>query len=348
MAICGGEIAVGKLRRRNDLRKKAAVILFILLAIRLTGCSVSVGADLGITGAETSKTRNCKKVDNAYAFKQIHMCGGQSGWALTTENELLFTNEGAGKFSVVKKVEGISTVTDGFLSAFFLDSQTVYLTYFTEEECWLAVEYTCDGGGSWETTLLDYTGFGDTCDAGSAYFALADGQTGYLLYCSTPGAGNMIKKLLETTDGGKTFAVVADLSDRIVGYPQGLTFQGEKGYIAVSYHGVDSYLYTTADGGITWEDEKIAPAERIKADEMISYIDGYPPVFSSQDNDRGIIVLKMVNENRVYQVFETEDGGGSWNAAGKLPCDSLGSYSLGGDGAFLFLDGEGNSFIASF
>lgn len=81
---------------------------------------------------------------------------------------------------------------------------------------------------------------------------------------------------------------------------------------------------------------------------MISYIDGYPPVFSSQDNDRGIIVLKMVNEDMVYQVFETEDGGGSWNAAGKLSCESLGSYSLGGDGAFLFLDGEGNSFIASF
>ncbi len=380
-------------RRRNYMGRKAAVIFFILVAW-LTGCSMpeTTGVELanpetenpGAAGSGTEgygtleavnygtgnfeladsengdeerEAVDCKAIDSIYTFKQIYMYGEQSGWALTTENELLFTEEGIESFSVVRKIDGINAATDGFLSASFFGGHTAYLAYFPEEDGQLTVEYTNDGGVSWQKTLLDYTGFGSTCDAGSAYLAMADEKTGYLLYCSTPGTGKMTKILLETADGGRTFNVVADLSDQIAGYPRGLTFHGKKGYIAVSYHGVDSYLYTTADGGITWEDEKIASAESIKAGEKISYIDGYPPVFSRQDHGRGIIVLKMVNENTVYQVFETADGGSRWNAAGKLPCDSLGSYSLGSyslgtcspgsDDVFLFLDGEGKLYAVS-
>lgn len=351
--------------------KKAAVV-FLTLVTWLTGCSVPETTEPEVTNPETAnsgtagpdtanpgtaepekgnaeewETVNCKAIDSNHTFKQIYMYDKQSGWALTTENELLFTEEGAEKFSVVRKADGISAATDGFMSASFLGEHTVYLTYFPEDDGQLAVEYTDDGGASWQKTLLDYTGFGAACDAGSAYLALTDEKTGYLLYCSTPGAGNMTKILLETADGGRTFVVKADLSDRIAGYPQGITFHGNKGYIAVSYHGADSYLYTTVDGGLTWEDEKIASAESIRAGEAISYIDGYPPVFSSQDGDRGVMVLKMVNEYTMYQIFDTADGGGSWNAAGTLPCDSLsGCFPDGADG-ILFLDGAGKLYAVS-
>lgn len=316
--------------RRNYMNKKIAAVLLSMLLL-LTGCFAP----------ETTGTAGCKAVDSAYAFKQVFMCDTRTGWALTTENELLFTDDDLEEFSIVKKLEGINSGTNGFASASFLNGQTVYLAYFPEDDGYLAVEYTNDGGVTWQKTLLDYTGFGDTCDAGSVILSFSDEQNGYLLYCSTPAAGSMTKLLLKTVDGGASFSVAADLSSRIAGYPQGISFHGDKIYLPVSYHGTDSYLYISSDGRMTWEDGKILPAEEISAGGGTNYIDGYPPAFSSLNQDRGMIILKVVKENAAYQLLRTQDRGSSWKVSGEVPCDDLCGYACIGDKGFLFWDGAG-------
>ena len=145
----------------------------------------------------------------------------------------------------------------------------------------------------------------------------------------------MTKILLGTEDGGRTFSVIKDLSEEIEGYPQGLTFVGDRGYIAVSYHGNESYLYMSMDGGGTWKSEKVDLADR-----DINYIDGYAPVFCAVDG-RGMIVLKEVGDESSFQLFTTEDGGDSWTEAGDITCGEVRAYSLAGDNGFILINEMG-------
>lgn len=307
------------------MKKKISMLLFTVLFC-ISGCSAQ----------NADNIRELGEADSAYRFKQIYMCDEQTGWALTTENEILFTADGIEKFSVVRKIEETDPGTDGFASAAFVSETTGYLAYFSPENAYLAVEYTSDGGASWQETLLDYGSFGDACDAGSAYMSFVDERTGYLLYCSTPAAGSMKKILLGTADGGESFSVIADLSDQIAGYPQGISFGAQKGYIAVSYHGEDAYLYASSDGGRTWEEEEI-----YRAEESVNYIDGYPPAFCGSDRKKGMLVLKTVGEDTAYQMYVTADGGDRWEAAGRLACEYVGGYACVGENDFFILDNTG-------
>ena len=197
------------------------------------------------------------------------------------------------------------------------------------------VEHTGDGGSTWQETLLDYGSYGDACDAGSVYLSFKDEKTGWLLYCSMPGAGLMTKLLFVTFDGGESFSLKADLSEEITGYPQGISFQGEKGYIGAAYHGDNGYLYETQDGGATWDMLEIQPLRR-----GVNYVDGYAPVFNPQDN-RGMLVLKEAGEEVSYRMYTLKEGEESWEEAGKIQCRSLGSYGAGADGSFFLLDTSG-------
>lgn len=315
---------------KNNTAKKLFAWMSLLVMLACTaGCAANEAPDAGTFA----------QAETAYRLKQIYMCGPQKGWAVTTANELLFTVEGPEGFAVVRELEEINAQTDGFLNASFVDERTAYLAYFSSDNVHLAVEYTHDGGASWQQTLLDYGAYGDVCDAGSAYMSFTDADNGYLLYCSTPGAGMMTKLLFKTMDGGKSFSLIKELTSDIAGYPQGISFVGDKGYLAVSYHGQDICLYKTSDGGITWTDAGI-----FSSSEGNAYADGYAPAFSADDRQKGILVLKVVGDNTVYQLFTTLDGGGHWTQAGNLPCDSVTAYSCVNDKSFLLIDGDGNLF----
>lgn len=297
---------------------------------------------VGCSSAETENACSLSPTDCNYQFKQIYMCDAQNGWAVTTENELLATKDGIGEFSSVKRIGETDPGTDGFLNASFVDGQTAYLAYFSSGSPSLTVEYTLDGGASWQQTLLNYETFGETCDAGSAYLSFQDVDNGYLLYCSTPGAGIMTKILLQTTDGGKSFSPVKELTNEIAGYPQGISFGKDKGYIAVSYHGEDSYLYKTSDGGANWEEIKLLPAT-----EDGGYTEAYAPVFNGADGQKGLLVLKTVDENPVYRLFTTPDGGENWVLNGEVSCDSVKGYAYVNDNSLLFIDDAGKLYELS-
>ena len=304
----------------------AAMLLSLLL--------VSCGPD-SVTGAAEAAPGTCREIETGYQLKQIAVSEGKR-WALTADNEVLAAEDGKEDFRSVRKIEGIYSGTDGFVNACFVDARTAYAAYFSEDGKRVVVERTSDGGKSWKQTSFVYGDYGEVCDAGSVYLSFFNDENGYLLYCSTPAMGRMTKLLFRTEDAGESFFFVGDLTDELAGYPQGISFyDGENGYIGVSYHGEDAYLYRTENAGVEWKSEKL-PAQ----DEGISYMDGYAPVFYD-GNGAGMIVLKAVGEGASYRLYLTEDYGGTWEEAGELPIESLMGYTADEGGRVLVVGGMG-------
>lgn len=270
-------------------------------------------------------------------LKQLVMFNEKSGWAVSAGNEILITENGVQEFNPIRQITDINIVTDGFINAAFPDKQTAYITYFSQSDEKLVVEHTHDSGESWNKALISYQEYAETCDAGSAFLGFADEKNGYLLYCSTPALGQMTKLLFATEDGGEHFMFVSDLTNEVSGYPSGITFTDkENGYIAVTYHGTENYLYRTDDGAQTWQSVEV-----YSKDEAVLYVDGFAPVFYGENYQKGSLILKEVkSDDTVYRLFLTNDEGVTWEAQGEIICDTLTGYSVDSDGYILVIDGE--------
>lgn len=290
------------------LRKFAIISLIISVTLALTSCNYT-----------------CRNVDCSYQLKQITMCDSLVGWAISKENEVLYTENGVQNFEVVKKAPNIASNSDDFINANFIDEKIAYITYFSSDEDKLVVEFSKDSGKKWEQTYINYKDYAEVSDAGSAYLSFIDEKVGYILYCSTPGAGMMTKIIFKTEDAGTTFQFLENLSEKIDGYPQGISFVDEsKGYISTSYHGQNNYLYKTTDNGKTWKGVEISKKEK-----AVNYIDAYAPVFSIKNKNEGIILLKEVlGDKSTYNLFFTSDGGNSWVDTEELSNDYIISYSF--------------------
>lgn len=81
-----------------------------------------------------------------YSLKQLQLFKSKTGWALSMENEILYTESGIKGFKSVKSLENVHDVYDHFANAVFMDAQTAYVTYFSSDNEHLIVEYTHDGG----------------------------------------------------------------------------------------------------------------------------------------------------------------------------------------------------------
>lgn len=285
---------------------------------------------------------DAQSVSCPYPLRQLAMFDEKTGWALSLENEVLFTENGIEHFSPVRSINYINTAADRFASAAFIDPQTAYTAGYSSEDNQIIVEHTKDCGASWQQTLIDFEDYADICDAGSIFLGFADAQNGYLLCCSTPAAGLMTKLLFYTDNAGKTFYFIANLTDTIAGYPQGITaVSREQIYIAVTYHGTDSYLYQSSDCTRTWERVEIFPRT-----EDIKYVDGYAPIFYGNEKQQGAILLKTVSEQAVCQLFTTKDAGAHWSLERTLDCDTPLHYSVAGDNQIYIVDQSGNVFIS--
>lgn len=268
------------------------------------------------------------------------MCTANCAWGLSFDNEILFTDNGLENFKLIRTFENVTSSADGYANAAFINEESAYVTYFSSDNEHLIVESTRDCGNSWQQTLIKYSDYSESCDAGSILISFANDKDGYLLYCSTPALGQMTKLLFFTNDAGQTFSYIEDLTNTISGYPQGMTVIDNKTInIAVTYHGNDSYLYRTSDGAKIWETIEIFPRT-----EDVKYIDGYMPMFYSNNKQHGIIILKVVKENAVHELFVTNDAGSSWSLDSEIPCDSLLDYTFINEQQIYIIDGSGTLF----
>lgn len=283
-----------------------------------------------------------QSVSCPYPLRQLAMYNEKTGWGLSLENEVLYTENGIEYFEPVRSLEHTNTASGRFASATFIDQQTAYAAYYSYDDNQLIVERTGDSGASWQQTLIDFEDYTDICDAGSIFLSFVDAQNGYLLCCSTPAAGLMTKLLFFTDNAGKTFYFISDLTDTITGYPQGITAVSEEQiYIAVTYHGTDSYLYQSSDHTRTWESIEVFPRT-----EDVKYVDGYAPIFYDDEKQKGVLLLKIMKEQAVYQLFTTKDTGGNWSLERELPCDTPLHYSIADDNQIYIIDQSGNVFVS--
>lgn len=148
--------------RKKTLR---IVVVLLLLIFSVTGCA----------GSHDKLYDNAVKLNCSYRLKQLFMCDDQTGFAISTDNEILFTSNGIEDFSPIKKIENSNSMSEGFLNAAFIDEQTAYIAYLSDDDRNITVEYTNDGGNSWHQTLTEYDEFLGGYDAlGSVFEVLCN------------------------------------------------------------------------------------------------------------------------------------------------------------------------------
>lgn len=279
---------------------------------------------------DTYKKLTVSMADIPYSLRKAAMCNTKEGWALSTEDEILFTDSGIENFSVTRQLENVSSLNDGQADLCAVDRQSAYAAYISEEGR-LLVDYTTDGGDNWKQT--EVTSLGDAFDgSGSAYISFSDKDHGYLLYCSSPAAGQMTKRLFYTENAGESFSPADDLS-RLSGYPQGISFSAGTCYIAVASHGEDAYLYEKESGTDQWK-----KAEVMELPEGVRYMDGFVPAFDPQNKSEGMLVLKAVGDDVRFLLLTTEDAGANWSVQGEISSESVSGCFDAGEQQFYVID----------
>jgi hypothetical protein len=139
---------------------------------------------------------------------------------------------------------------------------------------------------------------------------LSSSSPNWILITSDPAAGLMNKSLYESSDNGKTWIFINDVSQVIDGYVTGISFfSPTDGWIAASQHGIALLpLYRTKDGGKSWSLQNIPIPEGFK------YGNAYPPVFDVNNPQSGTLKIMFVGEasKDLSELFITKDGGETW------------------------------------
>ncbi len=290
---------------------------------------------------------------------------GRHGWALTEDDQILYTYEGTGQFSFLSSLPfaqagEASDTTDApvsFLadrggtevSACFLDEKTAYFAAVSaiDGEALLIRETIMSepapGDENGQVLVSEHRTripLQEYYWCGEMYVSFADSQNGYLLVCSDPACGQMAKHLYRTTDGGDSFSFAADLSRVISGYPTGMAFCSDGvGYIGVSHRGEISYLYGTTDGGMTWESVDVP----VHADAY--YADSLAPVVFYEDGTpkMAVVLRDVVGQSDRYVLYENPRPADfmTWQLIRILPYEDVRSYCIVDEDTGYFIDGSG-------
>lgn len=194
---------------------------------------------------------------------------------------------------------------DEGIDIFVASEEDAYLAYFSKSEEQIALDYTHDGGETWETVLVD-----TLVGVGFIYSSFLDEKTGYLLYCSDPAAGMMTKIVYGTQDGGSSFEKICDLSDAIRNYPIEMEFcDGENGMIITQNHGDESYAFRTEDGGRTWNKFYVD----VPDGDRYNYIDGAALKQTKDETQTWVLELRgMLNNGEQRLKYCSTDHWETW------------------------------------
>ncbi|RTE07191.1 WD40/YVTN/BNR-like repeat-containing protein [Paenibacillus whitsoniae] len=147
--------------------------------------------------------------------------------------------------------------------------------------------------------------------AGNVYTSLLSSSSpSWILLTSDPALGLMNKSLYESSDNGKTWIFINDVSQVIDGYVTGISFRSPTdGWISATYHQDTAMvpLYRTKDGGKTWLLQNIPIPKGYK------YGNAYAPVFNINNAQSGTLKIEFVSDTSKDEFeFITKDGGETW------------------------------------
>ena len=291
----------------------------------------------------------------------ITLIDSRTGWALTKDDQIFRTRDGGATWADVSIFQApLPGQTLPMVGTCFFDGQTAFVATNTgtDEQPQIVVYRTTDKGSTWDSATIASTLAWEKNDIGGLKISFADVSNGYLMITGTPGAGQMAKSLYRTTNSGKTFSFVGDITgmtdaagtlNGVEGYPTGMTFSTpETGFVTCSYSAYTYVLmFKTTDGGLTW---KLWSLPVPAAYESLSpsndyYADAYPPVFFEEQKKNGVVMLDFVQDGKhVMQSYRTTDGGGTWTLGPASNNPDVRTYSFIDATTGWGLDGHGKIF----
>jgi len=332
---------------------KKSIGLILLSLVFFIGCSNSSKlSSVSNTKPQnqsnsTSKSNNTlnKNIDNnkisekPEIYSNLLMVNKTTGWVIRN-NMVLRTINGADWNDVSPHVI-INNNDQPIVSACFYDSSTAWVTsqMNLSGNNKFSIYHTTNGGEHWDKVILPSMEQWE--GTGYVYFSFIDSLNGFILATSTPSMGQMDKSIYKTSDGGKSWSRIGDITNKIESYPTGMIFKNSReGWITSSNHGQD-YITTfkTDDGGYSWHKENLQ-MESVYKD---YYTDSYPPVFLDIKKKFGILPIEYVKEESRFIIpYITNDGGNSWTATKVLSSCDLSYYDFIKEKQWLAIDNKEN------
>lgn len=158
------------------------------------------------------------------------------------------------------------------------------------------------------------------------FLSMLDEKIGYLLYCSTPGAGQMMKHLYFTEDRWDNYTEI-DISNQLDGYPTSLSAMSIENLFIGTQMRSNGFLFETVDSGKNWVPFTVD-------DSVKNCQNGYAPVI---DKESGIMytLLQCGESYLLYQL------NGVWKKAGSFSLDAFVEEFFVGNGELYVVDSAG-------
>ena len=241
------------------------------------------------------------------------------GWAVTQDGNHLLITVDSGLTWLDATPTDLSPLPAGItslsLSPFYLDESTAWFTPNNAGGVAGRIYQTQDSGVSWSVTPVPFNN--------ARYFFL-NLTIGYALVDLGAGAGSHYVAIYQTTDGGANWTQVfthepgESKSLPESGSKSGFTFLDiNQGWVTGNNPMTDYfYLFTTADGGVTWAQETDISLPAAYAG---SFLETHPPSFMS--NTVAYLPVRALTSggDTFLLVYRSNDSGQTWSFQSAVP-----------------------------
>lgn len=253
--------------------------------------------------------------DSVGRITSVKLLTPQAGWA-ATKTRLYWTNDDGLNW---KDVTPSAARNWTFADTFFFDPSNgwVLLTETDEggDSARFELASTTDGGADWSVAPLHVPeadpGRGSSSEAW-VYFE--DTKHGWVMVRMNGNAAVSLGILLITDDGGGTWRTPQHLGPPVAG-PTSFA-DPKRGWLA---GGPDEQLYSTTDGGETWQEVSLPAPPPMRASAAAIY---HLPTFQSAGTaSLPVEFFQLDGEKEALALFRSADGGQNWTRSGVLQLD---------------------------
>jgi photosystem II stability/assembly factor-like uncharacterized protein len=259
----------------------------------------------------------------------VKMISDTQGWGIANESILRTENGGRSWSNVTPTEIGtiLATIPEQGLSSFKLQG-----AFLNTQNAWIAAP------GLGKITVFQTSNSGLTWQANESValptpqevypilidsFSFLNSQTGWLLMSKGMALGQGFVELYQTQNSGSSWRLVAEANQNASGEESGaITILGQKtgvsfrdttnGWLTGYSMGNSIYLYSTKDGGLTWNFQPLLIPIGYTA--TGGSAKSYPPIFFNDKN--GLMPIYLGNTTPGINLFFylTDDGGDSWSS----------------------------------
>lgn len=250
---------------------------------------------------------------------RVHMITAKDGWGLNRDSVVRTTDGGRFWFDVTPAgPDGHAHVLPP-LRAFFSGKDDAWVAGSSGAGDVVAY-YTTDGGRTWQKTPVATARAKGQLRVAALTFA--DARHGWLLLTlgTNLNPGDQSATLYGTTDGGHTWALVADSKIPIPGPIGGISFRdAQTGWLAEHSTNATRYvfLYVTHNGGRSWHHQTLPLPMHM---ESMALGASPPSFFSRLEGVLKVSALGVLegSDEHVVIIYHTRDGGSTWHASTPL------------------------------